>query len=178
MAKRLVISASPRAMGKCARVSKALVTHMTSAFPGDEVDYLRLPDLNIHHCTGCDVCKSTQECCIEDDMTQVLAAVTCADEIYIVAPVYFTGPSANYKAMLDRFQPYYWTDTRKGPRRSVHLIAFGEGGDPYGYDALPLCTRSAFDVVGFDLSSLNAYIGIDANEAAKKVVADLFGTED
>ena len=178
MAKRLVISVSPRAMGKCAHVAKGLVTYMEDAFPADEVEYLRLPDLNIHPCTGCNVCRSTEECCIEDDMTKVMAAVENADLLYIVAPIYFGGPSANYKAMLDRFQPHYWSDTRNKPRRSAYLIAFGDGGDPYGHQALEICTRSALVVAGFEVLSVNAYIGVETSEAAEDVVRDLFELKD
>ena len=174
MAKRVIISASPRAMGKCAHVAKDLATYMTDVFSGDEVEYLRLPDLTIHPCTGCNVCRDDEECCIEDGMSKVMEAVNSADLLYVVAPIYFGGPSANYKAMLDRFQPHYWSDTRQKPRRSAYLIAFGDGGDPYGHEALEICTRSALVVAGFEVISVNAYIGMETSQAAEDVIRDLF----
>lgn len=175
MAKRLIISASPHVMGKSARVAKELSKLLSAKYPADEIDTLRLSDLDIRYCQGCNTCGETNECFIEDGMKTVLDALSACDALYIVSPIYFAGPPANYKAMLDRLQPFYWTWEKGQPKRPVTLIALGGGGDPYGYDPLVTCTRSALSLVGFEMAKVLPYIGEDlsSSEIASKLAEDL-----
>ncbi|MBQ9069444.1 MAG: flavodoxin family protein [Eggerthellaceae bacterium] len=175
MANRTIICASPRAMGKSARVAKGLATALSRHFPADKVETLRLADLDIHHCIGCNACEATGECFMEDDMATVLDALASTDALYIVSPVYFAGPPANYKAMIDRFQPHYWLETRKKPKHQACLVVLGDGGDPNGYAPLVDCTRSGLAVAGFQLAQVYAYIGLDSDRIVDNVERDLFG---
>jgi multimeric flavodoxin WrbA len=90
-------------------------------------------------------------------MERVRPLIARCDDLIVVSPVYFAGPPAPYKALLDRMQPFYerWDrDRRRGVharKRPARLIAVGEGGDPHGYDPLVVCTRSALAVAGFSL---------------------------
>lgn len=169
MAKRLVISASPRAMGKCARAAKDLSKIIEKVYPHDFVEILRLSELDIHYCTGCNTCEADHECFMEDGMQTVLASLETTDVLYIVSPIYFAGPPANYKAMLDRFQPFFWTWEAGKPRRPAVLIALGDGGDPYGYDPLIACTSSALSVAGFELIQSYAYIDASSVDIAAEL---------
>ena len=49
MAKRVIICASPRAMGKSARAAKDLATTLAAAYPADEIETVRLSDLDIRY---------------------------------------------------------------------------------------------------------------------------------
>lgn len=104
-------------------------------------------------------------CVIADDMAEVRKHVDAADELIVVAPVYFAGPPAQLKALLDRLQPYYWSDVRRqGAKRPLALHVVGEGGDPHGIDPLVGCVRSAFAVAGFTLDRVLDWRGrIDAD---------------
>ncbi len=173
MAKRTVICASPRAMGKSARVAKGLSDMLAKRFPEDDVEYIRLADLNIHHCIGCNTCEHDGACFMEDDMAGMLDTLAGTDALYVVSPVYFAGPPANYKAFLDRLQPHFYLQTRKAPKSDAHLVVVGDGGDPNGYDPLVVCTRSALAVGGFKLQSVHPFIGADSSDIVSRLSDDL-----
>ena len=104
-------------------------------------------------------------CVIEDDMAEVRKHLDAADELTVVAPVYFAGPPAQLKALLDRLQPYYWSGVRRqSAKRPCVLHVIGEGGDPHGIEPLLGCVRSAFSVAGFKLDRVLDWRGrIDAD---------------
>lgn len=166
---RLIISASPRAMGKCSRAAKDLHDVLTRVYPQDNVEVLRLADLDIHHCNGCNACEAEGACFMDDGMTTVMDALARAEVLYVISPIYFAGPPGNYKAMLDRLQPHYWKETRKAPKRAAVLIALGDGGDPNGYEPLITCTRSALAVAGFKLVSSYTYLDASSADIAKEL---------
>lgn len=94
-------------------------------------------------------------CAIGDDMPEVRKHLDAADELIVVCPVYFAGPPAQMKALMDRLQPYYWSDARRQERRrplALHVV--GEGGDPHGIEPLVGTVRSAFAVAGFSLEEV------------------------
>ena len=175
MTSRLVICASPRAMGKSARVSKGVFDLFRSCFPEDDANLLRLADLSIAPCIGCNTCKATGECFMDDGMGEVFSALDLSDDVTVVSPVYFAGPPANYKAMLDRFQPRFWSWELGQPKRRLRLVVLGDGGDPNGYEPLVVCTRSAFAVAGFRLEEIFPYIGMKADAVLEEFRRTLAG---
>ncbi len=98
-------------------------------------------------------------CVIDDDMTEIYELIDTADELIVVSPVYFAGPPAQFKALIDRMQLYFWTDLRKGPKRPATLHVIGEGDDPYGFDPLVGIVRSAFSTAGFQLERILDWVG-------------------
>ena len=102
--------------------------------------------------------EAPRRCAIRDDMDDVYPLLEDADELIVVAPVYFAGPSSQFKCMLDRFQPYFWTRTR-ARKRPCTLHVVGEGGDPHGFDPLVGCVRSAAAVAGFRLERVLDWVG-------------------
>jgi len=103
-------------------------------------------------------------CIIDDDMLEVRKHLDAADELIAVVPVYFAGAPSQMKALLDRLQPYYWSDAREGEKRPLTLHVVGEGGDPHGIEPLIGCVRSALSVAGFSLVEVLDWRGrIDAD---------------
>lgn len=103
-----------------------------------------------------------KRCCQTDDMTELYALIEDCDELVVVAPVYYAGPSSQLKALLDRLQPYFWNKAlRVGRARrkplTIHVV--GEGGDPWGYEPLVTCIRSAFGAAGFRLERVLDWVG-------------------
>lgn len=99
-------------------------------------------------------------CVLDDGMTEVRKLLDASDELIVVSPLYFAGAPAQMKALMDRLQPYYWSDIRTSDiRRPMELHIVGEGGNPYGYDALTTTVRSAFGAVGFRLVRLLDWVG-------------------
>lgn len=116
---------------------------------------------------------SAAPCAIADDMAEVRDLIDAADELVVVCPVYFSGPPAQFKALLDRLQPYFWAaqEARQHDRvayaarekRPLVLHVVGEGDDPYGYAPLVSIVRSAFAAAGFALEAVFDWVGkIDA----------------
>lgn len=106
---------------------------------------------------------------MHDDMDGVLQSLTSSAELIVVSPVYFAGPPAQFKALLDRLQPFFYSDVRKGEKRIAHLVVVGDGGDPHGFEPLVVCTRSALSVAGFSLQDVTSCIGMTVDEAVDEV---------
>ena len=69
---------------------------------GAIVEMLRIADLEISPCEGCNSCQETGECKIKDDMQQVYQKVLKADGIILGSPVYFWSVSSLTKIFMDR----------------------------------------------------------------------------
>ncbi len=75
----------------------------------------------VNGCVSCRICqkKKRYECVIPDDVADVLKRMAQADAIVFATPLYFYGPSAQLKLVIDRmFSLYKWdnsTDTFTSP---------------------------------------------------------------
>ena len=166
----LIVSGSIRPEGKSAFLSDALADALAAA--GDSVSLMRLSDdIDIDPCLACDFCKLGEGCVIEDAMGDLCAMLDEADRLIVVSPIYFAGPPAQFKAVLDRFQVYYWTDARTKPKRPALLFAIGDGGDPHGYEPLVGIVSSALAVAGFSLEETCGCIACDEGDLRYAVEA-------
>lgn len=100
-----------------------------------------------------------KSCVIADDMPQVFEAFAWADELLLVAPVFFAGPPAQLKALLDRLQPCFWNLVRGLPKCPAFLYVVGEGNDPHGFAPLAGIIRSALAPAGFELAGVFDWVG-------------------
>lgn len=157
---RLIIAGSVRPEGRSAHLAHALAHRMSERFPHDEAALFSLADdVEVDPCLACDFCKLGEGCVVEDDMQDVYALMEAADSLTVVSPVYFAGPPAPLKALLDRFQRYFWTDLRAQPKRPAQLYVIGDGGDPHGFQPLTGIVRSALAVAGFRLDAVHDCVG-------------------
>lgn len=156
----VVLMASPRRQGRCERWAREEAARLQGE-SGAPVPQVRVADLRIAGCRACDACRTSpgHACVIRDDMDTVNEMLDHADTLSIVSPVYFAGPPAQLKALLDRLQPHFWRNTRKQPKRHASLCVVGDGGDPHGYRPLEVIVRSALAVAGFELEDIRARIG-------------------
>lgn len=96
----LIISASPRKGGNsdtlCDEFMKGAIE------TGNQVDKIRLAELDIACCSACYACKTKGHCVKQDDMEQVIAKMRNADVIVLATPVYFYTMCAQMKTMIDR----------------------------------------------------------------------------
>lgn len=114
--KVLIISGSPRKGGNTDMLCDRFAEGARDA--GNQVTKLRVADLDIHMCTGCDSCVRTGTCVYRDDMARVRDEMMAADAIVFASPVYFYTISAQIKALIDRMVPFY-TDLHD---KSVYFI--------------------------------------------------------
>lgn len=197
---RLIIVGSPRTDGRSAHLANMLFETCIEECPDDELALAPVSTLSVAGCTGCDACRDNiaklvelgeealdddfAPCAIDDDMQEIYELIDAADEITVVSPVYFAGPPSQLKALLDRLQPYYWTNARAEEKRPAVLHVVGEGGDPHGFSALVSIVRSALAVAGFRLETVFDWVGrIDNNgeitaDAEVRSIEDLFAAAD
>lgn len=62
-----------------------------------------LKDLDIAPCRACEVCRKTGACVQQDDMPDLLTQMFENDVWVLGTPVYWWGPTAQFKAFLDRW---------------------------------------------------------------------------
>lgn len=87
------------------------------------------------HCGGC--IGGTGRCVIEDDMQRLYDPLRAADRIIIASPIFFMGPTAQAKTMIDRCQPL-WCRRHLGQdvarsRRTRAGLYLGAGGSSYSH---------------------------------------------
>lgn len=174
--KRLILVGSPRTQGRSASLADTLFETCIDECPEDELFLVPISEIEVGPCVGCDGCRELcdvilknddgqeivvqrHRCVFDDDMQTVYDLMDDADEVMVVCPVYFSGTPGIFKCLLDRLQPYYWSDFRKGPKRPATLHVVGEGGDPHGHQALVSEVRSALAVAGFQLTRVLNWVG-------------------
>ena len=191
---RLIIVGSPRTNGRSAHLANMLFETCIEECPDDELALAPVSTLNVAGCTGCDACRGNiaklvefgeealdddfAPCAIDDDMQEIYELIDAADEITVVSPVYFAGPPSQLKALLDRLQPYYWTNARAEEKRPAVLHVVGEGGDPHGFSALVSIVRSALAVAGFRLETVFDWVGRIDNDGEITAEAEVRSIED
>jgi len=170
----LYISGSPRA-----RTSEALIAYIEKGAKaaGARGQHFFLSNKRIVSCIGCGSCSKTGTCMLAsktvhdrliDDYLEFHALIERTDALVIVAPLYFAGPSSQFKALLDRLQPYwakrYVLGERPRPKRPAQLFIVGTGGDAHGHAPLVGITKSALAVAGFNLEKVHTFIGFKSKK--------------
>lgn len=204
---RVIVVGSPRPEGRSAALADELFNACIEECPDDGVSIVSVASVDVAPCMGCDACEALGEpipapeegdpltpcaavqasdapqhhCVIADEMAEVRKHLDAADELVVVCPVYFAGAPAQMKALLDRLQPYYWSDLRQGLARPAVLHVVGDGGDPHGFGPLVGTMRSALAVAGFRLELVLDWVGkisetgevlADADEVPLSALAD------
>ena len=72
---------------------------------GAETEIIYLGSAEIEPCIACDICKSTGECAIYDDMPDILAKIGSSQGLIIGSPVYFGSVTSQLKMLIDRSRP-------------------------------------------------------------------------
>lgn len=183
---RVIVVGSPRPDGRSAALADELFNACIEECPEDGVSIVSVASTAVEPCRGCDACKAEADeplftfeegdplipcdavlasdavlhpCVIADDMAEVRKHLDAADELIVVTPVYFASAPAQLKALLDRLQPYFWSDLRTQPKRPVTVHVVGEGGDPHGFEPLIGTLRSALSVAGFRIETVLDWVG-------------------
>ncbi len=123
--KILGLVGSPRKQGN----TDILVTQILegAAANGNITEKLYLYDLKIEPCVDCRSCKQgSHQCVLKDDMPCVYAKLESADAIVFGTPLYWYGPTAKMKLLLDRLRPYVESKLLK--RKKAILVVPSEEG--------------------------------------------------
>ena len=112
MKKVIGIVGSPRKQGNSSSIVNEVLRGAKDSGAQTEVFYLN--SMNIKGCQSCMYCRSNNDCCIKDDMQEILENIKEADAVVIGSPIFIYQVSGQTKIMMDRFYPL--TDEKHNPR--------------------------------------------------------------
>ncbi len=102
MVRILGIAGSPRLNGNTALLLDEAMKGAKEA--GATTNKVILCNRDIYPCYGCDSCRKTGECDIDDDMDKLYNLALASHGVILAAPIYFNSLNAQTKAFIDRFQ--------------------------------------------------------------------------
>ena len=127
MKKVLILNGSPRKKGNTSILAEYLVKFLIK---DQDIKISYLYDFNIKPCADCRACKKGELICIlKDGMEELYASIDDSDIMIIGTPIYWFGPTAQTKLLLDRFRPYYVNKKLKGKRAALILPAGSGASD-------------------------------------------------
>jgi multimeric flavodoxin WrbA len=142
--KVLAIIGSPRRNGN----TEILVDEILKGAmeKGASTQKLFLTDFTISPCKGCDSCKKIGKCVQKDDMTELLTLMRSSDIWVFGTPVYWWGPTAQFKIFLDRWHGIIDREFFKG-KETILVIPLEEKKST-SYDPLLTMFKSIMDYLG------------------------------
>ncbi len=171
-----IVSGSPHRNGAAESVCEQLSTRLEAR--GIQVNMSFLSSDDVVGCNNCAACQKTGKCVMGGDFVDnVLQRMVAADVVALVAPVYFAGPSSSLKALLDRCQMFWarkYVLKRAVPaKRPIHLVVLGDGGDPFGTQALETVCTSALNCANLRIGErVRRFIGTKPGEGELSKLAD------
>lgn len=121
----LALIGSPRKAGNTSLVVDAVIDGARTA--GHSARKLFLYDYDIRPCLDCRACKRGDlRCVLKDDMPAIYGLLGDADLIIFGTPVYWYGPTAVMKLLLDRLRPFI-ADGGLKTKRGLLVVPSQEG---------------------------------------------------
>jgi multimeric flavodoxin WrbA len=146
--KTLALVGSPRKAGNTDTLVEYILKGWASK--GHAYEKLYLYDYEISPCTDCRQCKrGDYVCMINDGMQKIYPKMEEANLIIFGTPIYWYGPTAKMKLLVDRLRPFIATGKLKG-KRALLVAPSEEGAEACG----PLIEmfRRSFDYLGIELA--------------------------
>jgi len=186
--KILGLVGSPRRGGNTENLIKTALVAADEL--GVDTDLINLGSAEIEPCVACDICKSTGECAIYDDMTKIIEKVKDANGIIIGSPVYFGNVTSQVKMFMDRTRPLRIDfKLRNIIGGAIAVGAFRNGGQETTISAIhkfllihdaivvgdgaPLAHYGGTGVGGVKSETQNDEIGLETAKNLGKRVAEL-----
>ena len=147
--KILAVSGSPRKGGN----TSALINESLKPFidAGIECNIIHLTDYNFSDCTGCERCRDTYRCPVDDDMQKLYPLIEEADAIILGSPTYFYNITAKMKAFIDRFYCYeIFHDSDRGVWMSLN-----EAGEIKYAAVIAVCEQNNSEDMGFTAEAMS-----------------------
>ena len=138
--KILVLNGSPKRNGNTAKLAEWFTEGARSKGAHVEVIHAAFLKYKSAGCTSCRKCQkiTKYECVINDGAKAVLKKMAKADVTVFATPLYFYGPSAQLKIIIDRmFSLYKWdntTDTFESPMRGKTMALLLSAYENIGLD--------------------------------------------
>lgn len=145
---------------------------------GAQTELINLGSADIGPCIACEICKSTGECSIYDEMREILFKLTKAQGLIRGSPVYFGNVSAQMKTFMDRTRPlrgdFKLKDTVSG---AITVGASRNGGQETTISAIHEFLLIHDAIVVGDGAPMAHYGGTGVGGAAGDVKSDQTGVD-
>lgn len=125
--KVLGLVGSPRKNSNTDLIVSAILDAASASGISTERTYLY--SLNIAPCIDCRACKQgNNQCNVKDAMQTLYPKLEAADVLVFGTPLYWYGPTATMKLLLDRLRPYISSKKLMG-KRAVLVVPSEEGAE-------------------------------------------------
>lgn len=120
-----ILIGSPRKNGNTATMAKVLANELLNK--SVDINTTFLYDYEIKPCIDCRGCKKGDLVCVlKDDYAFFSERMESADIIVFGTPIYWYGPTAKTKLLIDRFRPYFTSKKLQG-KKAILLLPAGDG---------------------------------------------------
>lgn len=123
----LGINGSPRVGGNTETLVNEVLKGVGEA--GASTEMIFLNKLEIKPCQACNSCYKTGYCAQKDDMESLLEKMEKSDLWILGTPIYWWGPTAQFKAFLDRW--YHPKHQEFKGKHVIIVIPLGGGHERY-----------------------------------------------
>jgi multimeric flavodoxin WrbA len=140
------------------------------------VEEIVLRNYRFDPCIECGACNETGACVLRDDMDLIYTRLRETDILCLAAPVFFYGPNAQTKALIDRSQ-CFWAGkyllkkplgAGRDRKAKAYLISVGATKGQKIFDCMLLTVRYFFDALDMEFAGSLLYKQIDARGAVKE----------
>ncbi len=148
----LGLQGSPRKKGNTAVLLSTFLAEAEKL--GAHTEQLDVARMHINPCQECGTCDRKGFCPLEDDMQDVYGLLWKADLIVMATPIFFYGPTAQLKALIDRSQALWarkYTHKLNDPGRKWRkgfLLAVGATKGKNLFEGTEMAAKYFFDAVG------------------------------
>ena len=162
--KILALIGSPRRRGNTDLLVDAALAE--AAKHGHTGEKLYLYDHAIRPCVDCRSCKQGEKVCVQKDgMPKIYRAIDAADALILATPIYWYGPTAMMKLLIDRLRPY--VANRRLEDKKAYLIAPSEEG-PSACGPLVESLKLSYKYLGLVYGGEALITANEKGEVAKK----------
>jgi len=161
----LGLQGSPRKKGNTAILLSAFLDEAEKL--GAHTQRLDVAKMNITPCQECGTCEREGFCPLKDDMQDVYQLLRKADLIVMATPIFFYGPTAQLKALIDRSQALWarkYTHKLTDPGRKWRkgfMLAVGATRGKNLFEGTELVAKYFFDAVGAEFEGSLGYRKIE-----------------
>lgn len=123
-----------------------------SAENGFVIEKIYLYNMDIAPCVDCRVCKKgSLQCALKDDMQILYPMLEAADVVIFGTPLYWYGPSAEMKLLIDRLRPFIASKKLQG-KRAIVVVPSEEGADACNHTVSMF--RLSFKYLGLEMAGV------------------------
>lgn len=160
-----ILIGSPRKKGNSVSMSGLLAGLLNKE--NYAIENIYLYDYQINACTDCRVCKKGDMVCkVNDGMQDLYPILEDADILIFATPIYWFGPSAKTKLLIDRLRPYFANQKLNGKRGALLLPA---GSGPADCDLTIEQFRRTFMALGINFLGAVTTTAFDVGDAIKDI---------